>query len=327
MQQISPLLAHNLLVEGELVRVARTLQAAHVPFIALKGVTFLRRTYGRLDARWVGDNDILLLRQDIAPALRHLAALGYVPGDAASVGPVLDESARLVLLREHEGRTMSLDIHTSPLSPRIHHLSEDLFWSGTERYDLAGTSLRVLSPCLSLLHVVAHCEQHAFCAPRILEDAVAAWNAWGSTIERPRLLDAARATGLLPALDYVLGSAHELGLLRTPPPPGGSRRAAALRRLVPPARLQVAAEGTWESYRRTVASWLLREPRFIATQLRYDWFPPLSRLSVIYGRPAHASLYLRYLTRPLRPVARLLGWTPRPGRSSFPGQRNRDFAP
>ena len=60
------------------------------------------------------------------------------------------------------------------------------------------------------------------------------------------------------------------------------------------------------------------DPDRVVAQLRKDVLPPLSKLAVIHDRPVSPLLYLHYATRPLRPVARLLGWRPPPPATHAP---------
>src|SRR5688572_18777940 len=72
-------LLHNMLLEAELVRIAREFREASVDFVVLKGVPLTRRLHERLDARTMVDNDILVHRRDTARAVQCLLGLGYRP--------------------------------------------------------------------------------------------------------------------------------------------------------------------------------------------------------------------------------------------------------
>lgn len=335
MVRLNPVLAHNLLLRGELVRIARTLHGAGIDFVVLKGVVLLQRVYGRLDARPVSDNDLLFRSADLERALTALGGLGYEPKIQADLGDALAADAKYVLERRQHGRDLWVDVHTNPLVPTIHRADEDSFWESTELFSIDDVPLRVFSPELTLLHLVAHAEQHRFCEPRILRDIVAAWNTWtapdtrdGEGVDRSdgdrgndtarrldegRLLGLAARLGLWHALDFVLTSAATLGQLNAPPPFMGSPRARRLARLLPPARLLDAAPRNGvEAYKRSAAALLLREPDRVLAQLQKDLLPPLSKLAVIYDHPPSPVLYLHYATRPFRPLARSLGWRPPP---------------
>jgi hypothetical protein len=67
------------------------------------------------------------------------------------------------------------------------------------------------------------------------------------------------------------------------------------------------------SYARTLAALALLGPAQAARTLRELLLPPLPRLAKIHGRPPVPALYLHWLTRPLRPLARAFGWRPARG--------------
>lgn len=324
--RLDPVLAHNLLLQGELLRVARALDARGIDFVPLKGVTLLQRVYGRLDARPVSDNDLLFRKAELPRALEALRELGYEPRIQADLDDALTWDARYVLERRHHGRALWIDAHTSPFVPTMHVAEEDWFWSHTEPFRIDDVTLRVFTPEVTLLHLVAHAEQHHFCVPRILRDVAAAWNRWSTSaadtkpaLDPARLLGLAAKAGLEHVLDYVLGALAALGWLDTPPPYIGSPRARRLRPLLPPERLARATHPQGpEAYWRAACAFLLRDPDRVLAQVRKDLFPPLSKLTVIHDRPASPLLYLHYATRPFRPLARALGWRPPPPASSRP---------
>lgn len=65
---INLVLAHNLALEAELRRTVGALARESIHVIVLKGVPLVRRPYGRLDARPITDNDLLVRRRDAAKA-------------------------------------------------------------------------------------------------------------------------------------------------------------------------------------------------------------------------------------------------------------------
>ena len=70
----APRAARNLLLTSELLSIARGLDAADVEFIVLKGVPLAYRIFGRLDARRIRDNDILVRPRDVPRQIAAAAA-------------------------------------------------------------------------------------------------------------------------------------------------------------------------------------------------------------------------------------------------------------
>ena len=80
------LATQNLSVTSELLVIARALDAAGVDFIVLKGVPLAYRVFGRLHARRIRDNDILVHPRDVAAALGATGSrLTYV--DCNAIAP------------------------------------------------------------------------------------------------------------------------------------------------------------------------------------------------------------------------------------------------
>jgi hypothetical protein len=171
------------------------------------------------------------------------------------------------------------------------------------RAELAGW--RVFDRPLTIIHLAAHFAQHLFAVRSILDDVAAAWNCWGAAIDHEDLVALAGAAELTAVLDFALSSAVDLGMLALPTPELRSPRAARLRRLLPAERL--FTERPEVDHMRMLLALLLASPWRIPRWARNLLFPPIENMSVIVGRPVSPALYLRYFTRPLRPLGRLLG--------------------
>lgn len=297
----------GLLLAAELVRVTRALEARGIAVVVLKGAPLARRLGLTLAAREFGDNDLLVRKRDVRAAAAELEALGYRRHQRRTVELALRTDTQVTLTRLHEGARLAVDLHWSPFV-RIHPVPEDLVWDRTELMIFERTRLRVLDPALTLIHLAAHFEQHAFCEPRNLKDVAVAWNTWAPTLDTRELLDLAASLGLQHCLAFALSTAAELGWLEVAPPPVASARAELLRHLLPAASLKESRP--LGHLGRGVASLLLAEPRQAGRELMRALAPPIEVLAAIYDQPPSWRLAPRYLTRPFRPLARLLGWTP-----------------
>ena len=69
-------LARNLSLHAELERIADTLHASGVPAVPLKGTSLAQRLFGSLDARRVGDIDVLVPEARLLQARAALRDLG-----------------------------------------------------------------------------------------------------------------------------------------------------------------------------------------------------------------------------------------------------------
>ncbi|MGH7856329.1 MAG: nucleotidyltransferase family protein, partial [Candidatus Binatia bacterium] len=261
--------------------------------------------FGRLDARSMVDNDVMVRRRDVARARDVLISLGYEPLPFRDLAADLRTNFQYPMSRRVPGGAPAVaEIHWSAFPPDLYPVSEELLWRHVEPFELRGERLTVFDRPMTIVHLASHFAQHRFSEPRILRDLAAAWNLWGGSIDRSVLFEIARETGLLHALDYTFLSAADRGLLQAEPPRIGSRRAARLRRWLPASRLGEARPR--HDYARMLLSLLLVDPRRLPRWILRRGFPPIETMAVIYGRPPSPALYLRYLTRPFRPLRRML---------------------
>ena len=74
-------LARNLSLHAELDRIASRLHASSIPVVPLKGTCLAQRLFASLDARRVGDIDVLVPRARLTEARSLLSELGYAAVD------------------------------------------------------------------------------------------------------------------------------------------------------------------------------------------------------------------------------------------------------
>lgn len=299
--------ARNLLLEAELLSILDALAASDISSIVLKGVPLTRRLFDRLDAREMLDNDVLVHRQDAPRACAALEALGYTPLDCRRIERQLDFDFQYCLKRPVAGGSLfaGVDLHWNAFQPDLYTVSEEVLWMHAEPFDLRGRTILVFDKPLTLVHLAAHYAQHLFNHPSILRDVAAAWNRWHGEIDTQLLREVAGATRTVHALDYALSIATDLEMLDAPPLVLGSRRAAWMRRWLPARKLRERSAGL--GYARMLLALMLAPPQQIPRWLRNLLFPPLENMSALHGEPVSAALWARYLTRPLRPIGRVLG--------------------
>jgi Uncharacterised nucleotidyltransferase len=299
-------LARSLLLEAELVRILGELDLRGIPAIVLKGVPLALRLFRTIDARDSFDNDVLVRRRDAREAYLAMARAGYRSIDGRTIERQLDADFQYRMARPvGAGGEVSAELHWSAFPVDLYPVDEEILWTHSESFDLGRRWVRVFDRPLTLIHLAAHFAQHLFAVRSILDDVAMAWNRWGVTIDRDELGALARTTGQTAVLDFALGSAADLGILALPAPELRSPRAARLRRLLPAEQLFTPRPEV--DHVRMLLALLLVNPRRIPRWARNLLFPPIENMSVIVGRPISPALYLRYFTRPLRPLARVLG--------------------
>lgn len=297
-------LPHNLLLEAELLAISRELGAAGIDFVVLKGVPLTRRLHGRLDARVMVDNDILVRRRDVLRAAHCLYSLGYKPREFHTLQGDLRSTFQCALWRAPPGGgRVWVELHWSAFPPKMFPVPEELAWSRVEPFELRNQRVLVFDHTLTLVHLAAHFAQHECTHPRILADIAAAWNLWHDAIGETELLALANLTGVRPTLAYALGAASSLGWLTSEPPTLTSRRAPVLAKLLPARRL---IEPEASQYARILFTALLLRPTQAIGWLIGHVAPPLETLAAVHERPISPWLYLRYASRPFRGLGRLI---------------------
>jgi hypothetical protein len=182
--------------------------------LVLKGIPLASTLYGALDARGVGDIDLLVAPGDFRASAEHMTALGYVP----MVGGTLDELLprgyeakvrEIVFL--HPSRRGEVEIHQRfAANPLRLETPFEALWTARETVAFGGVSIATLPADVLGPYLCAHGADHCWERLIWLEDLVQLARARGGT--QP-LLEQAQAHGLdrPMALALTLGAAW-LGL-------------------------------------------------------------------------------------------------------------------
>ncbi|HEX2880524.1 MAG TPA: nucleotidyltransferase family protein, partial [Polyangiaceae bacterium] len=236
---MTPELANNLKVKAELLEVSRAFAAQGIDHLVLKGVPLVLSLYQQLDARWIGDNDLLIQSEDQQRAIDVLQGLGYRSKRDAATS--LRYDGRATFRRSGAQGEAIVDLHCKAFEPLLFAVPEDLVWQQREQVDLGGYRVSVLNREFTVLHQAAHCAQHAMMEPRALRDFARAWNEWGGGLDLTKMEEVARSYGLLDAFMFGLWVAQDLGMLLRAPPSWPAPRAQRLRRVLSTRRLLRAA--------------------------------------------------------------------------------------
>ncbi len=300
-------MGRNLVLKGELLQIVRCLSEAGVACVVLKGVPLTLELYGNLSLRGMRDNDVLVRRAHVRRACQALQELGFESEPVPTLESSLAATFQHSLWREHPGGLRSeCEIHWRPFPPSLFELSEDRVFENTRVQSVDGHELRVLGKELSLIHLAGHFVQHMLGEPRIVEDVGRAWQHWHATLDEARLQRLAHQLQARHVLDFVLRAAHRAGYCEIPLPDWlHSARASFVLELLPIERL---LQPTQEyHYGRALLSWsLLPAPRIMQNAL-HEVLPSPARMRYIHPHDGRARLLLRYLERPLRPLAASVG--------------------
>lgn len=145
-----------LAMQRELLVVNRILAAADIPVIALKGAYLAFHAYPHPALRPLRDLDILVPKDEALRAYQALidGGLTRIDGYLGDPAACMEVNHHLAPLRTASGQVM-IELHTR-LNGDPHRGDERDLWSRAISRDVAGASLRYLSPTDLALHLIAH---------------------------------------------------------------------------------------------------------------------------------------------------------------------------
>jgi len=155
----------NIILYDELGKILRSLKAADVPVIVLKGACLAEAVYGNIALRSMGDVDLLVKNEDMLKTVQVLGALGYSAGydfQVENEGPV-DQH-----LPSMQGpKKLSIEVHWT-IFAFTHFDAPDekeivKIWERAQPLVVEGTPCLMLAPEDLLLHLCVHISrQHLF---------------------------------------------------------------------------------------------------------------------------------------------------------------------
>jgi hypothetical protein len=268
--------ASGMALDAATVEVVDALAAHGIRAILIKGAAIAARLYDDRSQRPYRDADLLVARDQFAPARQVLAELGF-----SEVSPeIAEESPRHDSAWHRAGALpATIDLHRW-----LYWCADDpdALWSvlsaGTGRLALAGGDVEILSDPAQLLVIAAHVIQHPG-EPTPLADlgraiALVGLDAWSAASELARTLD---ATGV-----FVAGLARSDGGARLIAELGLSDRAPPEMQLwidaAPPASfafMRIAGAGSRGAQARMAVRKVLPTPSFIRGWLPSTGHPSL----------------------------------------------------
>ena len=154
--------ARNLRLYHELGEIVRTLQAANIPVIVLKGAYLAKAVYGNIALRPMVDIDLMVPQSDVPLVVEKLLALGYSPLSQFWIEAQFATSPHLP--RFMKPGAVGIKVHWTITSPRRSYCIEvDELWARSSPVTLAGVEVLGLCPEDLLLHLCLHTSyQHQF---------------------------------------------------------------------------------------------------------------------------------------------------------------------
>lgn len=145
----------NMRLFSETADVIRTLQAADISVILLKGLHLAEQVYPDVSMRTMGDIDLLLHRTDIDVAFRLLEKDGFTPHKIHKTEDEVKQHHHLPVLSKPDSSPLELHWNiASPLLPLTIDL--DGLWQRAQPCDIEGALALTLAPEDLLLHLSLH---------------------------------------------------------------------------------------------------------------------------------------------------------------------------
>lgn len=278
-----------------------------IPVIVLKGPAVGVAAYGDPSMRPFGDVDLLVARNDLAPARNLLISLGYERDyqDAAEAGLIADQHAL-----EFSSSREKVDLHWALLSRYLRFdIDASELWDSSVILPCAGREIRSLAPGLHLLFVCAHAAKHGWASIRwICDVAYLVQRLEPGEIARAHELASRTHSRLILATGLRL--ARELLGAEGAPPPNMSVSQAKAGPLVDSVLQQLGSGGPTVSRDLT---WLLRlepalGPLLFWARSRERWTDRVACvMRIVFVPPGDGRLSpLRWATRPIRLAARVI---------------------
>lgn len=247
------LIAGNLLLAGELLRIIAEFEAAGIQAAAMKGAAIAAMAYGDLTLREYEDIDLLVQERDFTRAVELLQQLGYQPFwkyDSRKVLRFLRHVGEYPLM--NPARRTAIDLHwrvatkATALSPRTSD-----FPAGFQPFPLAGATILTFAPSELPLYLAAQGGWDQWADLRRICDLAEFLRKFPDADWEPPMLAARRLGGLRSMLTGLSLASSLLGAEIPAPAVRGIDADQTVSRLAEESKLLLQSEpGSGEAVRR-----------------------------------------------------------------------------
>jgi Uncharacterised nucleotidyltransferase len=207
----------NTALADELLRVLAAFRQADIAALPVKGVVLAETLYGSLALRPLGDLDVLVQPADLPRARAALGELGFAQADQPGYENAYHPYHDPPYYRRATGSPICLELHWGLWARHFFQLETDALWQRVVPAQIHGTTLSILSPEDTLLHLAIHRSRSAL-RLRFVCDIAELLRHHRATLDWEYLLAQTQAAGARTTMFYTLALAVDL--LEAPVPDG-----------------------------------------------------------------------------------------------------------
>lgn len=153
---------HNLALTSELCKIQELFSTQNIPFLSFKGSVLAQLAYQNIALRQFVDIDILISESDVKAVSELLINNGYQPQFSFTQK---QQEKYLTIRSEHNffhpHKEITIDLHWSLLPKHFSFSPEQkLVWSQLQTVNFGKTTVKTMSPEITLLFLCAHAAKH-----------------------------------------------------------------------------------------------------------------------------------------------------------------------
>ncbi|MCS6806087.1 MAG: nucleotidyltransferase family protein [Acidobacteriota bacterium] len=218
-------LIRNALLSEELFALIKLFKREGIAFIPLKGILLAEAVYGDMSLRPIRDLDVMVRSEDLPRVTSLLAQQGF---SCRSADPEKESRSPtkhdLAFTKSRSAVKVLLELHWK-LKDRVYRLPEEMIWNHRVAYAWRGETVMILSPEMTLLHLVHHLNANAY-SLKVLVDVAETLRAYQEELDWDQLEALAARCGMMRNLVVALECAN--AVLGAPVPIKARQMAPAL---------------------------------------------------------------------------------------------------
>lgn len=152
----------NLTLLGELVSLAKCLEAREIAFIPYKGPLLTQQAYGNLRFRRSRDLDLIVDQKDLDAVSDAMQTAGYeLPDPPSRLGRFLHHFLKKEYAWEHQEKGIFVEIHSRPFPPGVRFgMATETLFSCAVPFEWSGRTWKSLPPEETVLLLSVHGSLH-----------------------------------------------------------------------------------------------------------------------------------------------------------------------